>query len=78
MSESKIQKKLIDELEAQGCYVIKLMKTNKNGIPDLLSFKDGVATFIEVKKKGNKLSRLQQYRLAELDKHNLNNKVHYG
>ena len=43
MTEQQIQSKKIKELEGQGYYVIKLMKTNKNGIPDLLSFKIGRA-----------------------------------
>ena len=37
MTEQQIQKKRIDELEAEGYYVIKLMKTNKNGIPDIIA-----------------------------------------
>jgi len=47
--ESKIQAKLIKEYEALGYYVIKLIKTNKNGIPDLICLKDGKAFFVEVK-----------------------------
>ena len=35
MTEQQIQSKRIKELEAEGYYVIKLIKTNKNGIPDL-------------------------------------------
>ena len=37
MTEQQIQTKRIKELEAEGYYVIKLIKTNKNGIPDLLA-----------------------------------------
>jgi Holliday junction resolvase len=70
MTESKVQKKKIDELEAQGYYVIKLISTNKNGIPDLLALKKGcVPWFIEVKKKNGKASELQKYRIKELKKH---------
>lgn len=32
MTEQQIQSKRIKELEAQGYYVIKLVRTNKNGI----------------------------------------------
>ena len=71
-------KNIKDKLESEGCYVIKLMKTNKNGIPDLLVFRDGVPTFIEVKKENGKLSRLQSYRLQELNKYGIKTKVHYG
>jgi DNA-binding sugar fermentation-stimulating protein len=52
MTEQQIQSKKIKELEGQGYYVIKLMKTNKNGIPDLLVLpKNSDAFFIEVKRK---------------------------
>ena len=37
ISEQKVQTKRIKELEAEGYYVLKLVKTNKNGIPDLLA-----------------------------------------
>jgi hypothetical protein len=37
MTEQQIQKRRIGQLEAEGYYVIKLMKTNKNGIPDLIA-----------------------------------------
>lgn len=77
MKEGKIQKKLITQLESEGCYVIKLMKTNKNGIPDLLVFRDGIPTFIEVKKEKGTLSRLQSYRMQELQKNGINATVYY-
>ena len=37
MREQAIQSKLIKKLESEGYYVIKLIKTNKNGIPDLIA-----------------------------------------
>ena len=37
MTEQQVQSKKIKELEAEGYYVLKLIKTNKNGIPDLLA-----------------------------------------
>lgn len=64
--ESKIQARIIKRLEAQGYYVVKLILTNKPGIPDLLLLKDGKASFIEVKRPGEKLRVLQQYRMNEL------------
>jgi len=35
MTEQQIQSKLMKDLEDQGYYVIKLIKTNKNGIQTL-------------------------------------------
>lgn len=64
--ESVIQARIIKRMEAQGYYVIKLQLTNKNGIPDLLCLKDGKASFIEVKRPGEKPRVLQEYRHNEL------------
>lgn len=67
MTEQQIQVKRIKELEEQGYYVIKLIKTNKNGIPDLIAIPpDSNVIFSEVKRPGGKLSKLQEYRLKEL------------
>ncbi len=79
MTEQQIQSKKIKELEDQGYYVIKLMKTNKNGIPDLLVLpKNSDAFFIEVKKEGGVLSKLQEYRINELNKHGLQTQILKG
>jgi hypothetical protein len=43
------------------------MRTNVNGIPDLLAIKDGVARFYEVKRPGGVVSELQKFRIAELN-----------
>jgi len=66
--ESKIQSRIIKRLEAQGYYVVKLILTNKPGIPDLLLLKDGKVSFIEVKRPGEKPRVLQQYRMKELER----------
>lgn len=70
--ESVIQSQIIKQAEAQGYYVIKLIKTNKNGIPDLLCIKGGRCTFIEVKSAKGKLSEIQKYRIEELNKFGTN------
>jgi Holliday junction resolvase len=77
MKESQVQSKKIKELEAQGYYVIKLVKTNKNGIPDLLAIpKDSDVLFIEVKGPTGKLSKLQEYRINELIDHGIKAEVY--
>jgi hypothetical protein len=79
MTEQQIQSKKIKELESQGYYVIKLIKTNKNGIPDLLVLpKNSDAFFIEVKKESGVLSKLQEYRINELNKHGLKTEILKG
>ena len=66
MKESVLQRRIIEQHEAQGWFVIKLIQTNKNGIPDLLCLKNGIAKFIEVKTATGKPSALQLFRLKQL------------
>jgi Holliday junction resolvase len=67
MKEQQIQAKKIKELEADGYYVIKLISTNKNGIPDLIAIPpNSDVLFIEVKGPTGKLSKLQEHRIKEL------------
>jgi len=67
MTEQQIQTKRIKQLEAEGYYVIKLIKTNKNGIPDLIAIPpDSGVLFSEIKRPSGKVSKLQEYRMDEL------------
>lgn len=79
MTEQQIQSKRIKQLESEGYYVLKLIKTNKNGIPDLVAIPpDCGVLFSEVKKPTGKLSRLQEYRLKELNQHGIRTEVYRG
>jgi hypothetical protein len=79
MTEQQIQSKRIKQLESEGYYVLKLLKTNKNGIPDLLAIPPGCEVlFSEVKKPNGRLSKLQKYRLKELEKHGCKTEVYKG
>lgn len=79
MTEQAIQKKRIKQLESEGYYVIKLIATNKNGIPDIIAIppKCGVI-FSEVKRPGQKPSKLQEFRIKELTAHGLKCDVYDG
>jgi len=79
VKESVIQSKRIKQLEAEGYYVIKLIKTNKNGIPDLIAIpKDSEVLFSEIKTEKGKLSKLQEYRLKELNGYGFETEVYRG
>ena len=79
MTEQQIQSKRIKELESKGYYVLKLVKTNKNGIPDLIAIPpDSDVLFIEVKTSKGKVSKLQEYRLKELKKHGVRTEIYRG
>ena len=72
--ESFIQARLIDALELKGDYVIKLMKTNKNGIPDIFVIPadpNERPYFIEVKSRNGIVRPLQHFRARELRKYNI-------
>lgn len=79
MTEQQLQSKKIKALESQGYYVIKLTKTNKNGIPDLLAIPPHAPVlFIEVKTNKGKISKLQEFRLKELKEHGLTTEIFRG
>ena len=66
---SKFQTKIIKEYESKGYFVIDLIRTNKNGIADLLCLKDGEPPlFIECKEINDTVKPLQEYRQRELIK----------
>lgn len=79
MTEQQIQNKRIKQLEADGYYVIKLIKTNKNGIPDVIAIPPGAGVlFSEIKTPSGVLSPLQRFRLDELKKHGCETEIYRG
>jgi Holliday junction resolvase len=79
MIEQKIQAKKIRQLEKEGYYVIKLVKTNKNGIPDLVAIPpNSDVLFVEVKGPKGRTSKLQKYRHKELLSFGLKTEIYTG
>jgi len=79
MTEQQIQSKRIKELENQGYYVIKLVRTNKNGMPDIIAIPPNTGVlFSEVKTPNGKVSKLQEYRIKELEKHGCRTEIYRG
>jgi Holliday junction resolvase len=78
MKEQQIQAKRIKQLEAEGYYVLKLIKTNKNGIPDLIAIKEGDILFSEIKTTSGKLSEIQKYRMKELESYGFKTELYNG
>ncbi len=79
MTEQQIQSKRIKELESLGYYVIKLIRTNKNGIPDIIAIPpNSDVLFSEVKSAKGKLSKLQEYRIKELKAFGFKTEVYKG
>lgn len=67
MTEQKIQTRIIKGLEQEGYLVLKLIRLNKNGYPDLLAVKKNKTIFVEVKRPNGELSALQEARIKELN-----------
>jgi|TARA_R100000951_G_scaffold115281_3_gene122864 Holliday junction resolvase len=77
--ESAIQAQRIKELEAEGYYVIKMKLTNKNGIPDLIAIApNSNVIFSEVKTTTGTVSKLQEFRLKELESYGFRTEVFRG
>jgi Holliday junction resolvase len=77
--ESAIQAKRIKELEAEGYYVIKMKLTNKNGIPDLIAIApNSNVIFSEIKTSTGTVSKLQEFRLKELESYGFRTEVYRG
>jgi len=66
MTEQTIQKEIIKYLESIGAYVIKTIKTNRAGTPDIIACLDGRFIAIEVKRKGNKPTPLQLAKIEQI------------
>jgi Holliday junction resolvase len=66
MLESKLQKNIIALFTRHGWVVLKVIKSNMNGISDLILFKNGKTLFIEVKNEVGKPSPIQLFRQQQL------------
>ena len=63
---SKFQTKTIKKLKAKGWKVLKTIRLNESGYPDLIALRQGVTIFVECKEKKDTLKPLQKFRLNEL------------
>lgn len=61
MLESVYQRKVIKKYEALGFFVIKIIKSNVIGIPDLICLKPDKVIFVEVKGEKTPISKVQAY-----------------
>ena len=71
MTEQEIQSKIINYLKSKDWIVFKLMAVSVSGVPDLICHKGGDTVYIEVKRPGGRLSKIQKYRIAQLRKENI-------
>jgi hypothetical protein len=65
---SKFQTKVIKEMEAKGYLVLKLIRMNKAGYPDLLCIKENEPNiWVECKETKDSLKNLQKLRIDQLN-----------
>lgn len=66
------QKEIIKTYEKEGYLVLKTIRLNHSGYPDVIAFKDGKVIFIEVKEETDTLKPLQKKRIDDLKKQGFN------
>lgn len=59
--ESRLQGRIIEDLEKDGRYPVKIKLCNRNGFPDVMVLNNGNVLFIEVKDEGEDADPLQLY-----------------
>lgn len=68
MGESKLQARIINDLELHGWEVVKIIRCNKSGWPDVQAYKNNIAVFIECKDINKEAKPLQLFRHNKLRK----------
>jgi len=65
---SKFQSKLIKEYKSKGYLVLKIIRLNENGYPDLLCIKENEPNlWVESKEEKDTLKPIQKLRIDELN-----------
>jgi hypothetical protein len=75
MLESKRKAKVRNKLKKDGYFVIQLIKTSPNGMPDTIALKDGKVMFIEMKQPNGIVSPLQRVTHKMLNDHGFDVKI---
>ncbi len=65
-TEAAIQNKIMKYLEAKGAIVYKTISLSKAGLPDIMGVYKGRHIHFEVKRPGQKPTKLQEFKLSQL------------
>lgn len=68
MRETEIEKYLKYKIEQIGGKSFKFVSPGNNGVPDRIVLYRGQIYFVEIKKAGENLSPIQQYRKKQFEK----------
>lgn len=66
MLESKVQSKIINHLQKEGWFVLKVIRCNIPGFNDIVCFRNKVSVFIEAKAPGKDSEEIQKFRHKQL------------
>ena len=66
IDERDVERYLIKECEKRGWLCWKFVSPGRRGVPDRIVIRPGSVAFVEVKRKGGRVSPLQVRRIEEL------------
>lgn len=66
IDERDVERYLIKECERRGWLCWKFVSPGRRGVPDRIVIRPGAVAFVEVKRKGGRVSPLQLRRIDEL------------
>lgn len=66
IDERDVERYLIKECEKRGWLCWKFVSPGRRGVPDRIVIRPGAVAFVEVKRKGGRVSPLQIRRIEEL------------
>ena len=66
IDERDVERYLIKECERRGWLCWKFVSPGRRGVPDRVVIRPGAVAFVEVKRKGGRISPLQIRRIEEL------------
>lgn len=66
IDERDVERYLIKECEKRGWLCWKFVSPGRRGVPDRIVIRPGAVAFVEVKRKGGRVSPLQLRRIDEL------------
>lgn len=66
IDERDVERYLIKECERRGWLCWKFVSPGRRGVPDRIVIRPGAVAFVEVKRKGGRVSPLQIRRIEEL------------
>jgi hypothetical protein len=71
MTESQIEKKIVQALEFMGCMVVRIQGRGVNGVPDLIVHHDTLTAYLEDKTPRGRLSAHQVQFRADAEAHGI-------